>query len=293
MIKRCVEISERPAYLSLRDGQMVIRHGDDVLSTVPIEDLGVLIVDNPGVTYSHGLLGALLESNTAVVVCGKNHHPAGLLLPLEGHTLQNRAIAAQAAATDGLNNRLWQQIVRAKVLHQGKVLEEQQAESGAFRELAKQVRSGDPDNIEAQAAQRYWPLLFTPAFRRSDSSQFINSFLDYGYTVLRAAVARAIVGAGLNPSLGVHHRNQYNAFALADDLIEPFRPFVDRAVVRLVDGQVDTLGKEAKAELLSVLSVPVGLKGRRMPLMVALHSTAASLRDCYLGERDALEFPEP
>lgn len=293
MIKRCIEISERPAYLSLRDGQMIIKHGDEILSTVPIEDLGVLIVDNPGVTYSHGLLGALLEANVAVVVCGRNRHPAGLLLPVEGHTLQNRAAAAQAAASDSLRKRLWRQIVRAKVQHQGQVVAEQGAEAGAFTELARQVKNGDPDNIEAQAAQRYWPLLFTPAFRRSDESQFINSFLDYGYTVMRAAVARAIAGAGLHPSLGLHHRNQYNAFALADDLIEPFRPFTDRAVIRLVNGKADTLDKRAKAELLSVLSVPAAIQNRRVPLMVALHTTAASLRECYTGERDTLEFPAP
>jgi len=284
MIKRCVEISGGPTHLGLRDRQLVLSREGAELATVPIEDLGVLIVDHPACTYTHGVLVALAENNVAVVISGANHHPAGLLAPFEGHTLQGEAIIAQAAASEAVRGRLWREVVKAKIIAQAALLEVFGAEAGALRELASRVKSGDPENLEAQAAQRYWRHAMGDGFRRSREGAPPNNLLNYGYTVLRAATARAVCGAGLSPSLGIHHRNRYNAFALADDLMEPLRPAVDLEVRGLWNRGADDLDKQSRATLIEVLGKPVVWKNEKSPLMVAMQRYAASVREVLAGE---------
>ncbi len=291
MIKRCVEISSGPAHLAVRHGQLLLKREGETIGQVPIEDLGVLIADHPAITYTHGALDTLLAHNVAVVLCGQDHHPAGMLLPFEGNTFQARAVQAQAAATDTVKKRLWKEIVKAKVTAQGDFLESIQLEVGAFRDLARSVKAGDPENIEAQAAQRYWRLAFDESFRRNRNGPPPNNLLNYGYMVLRAAAARATVGAGLHPSLGIHHRNQYNAFALADDLMEPFRPLVDSCVRRFWEKGERELTPEIKKDLIGITARSVQWKEEKSPLLVALVRVAASLRSALAGEAETLELP--
>lgn len=293
MIKRCVEISSGPTHIMVRHNQLALMRDGEEIGRIPIEDLGVLLVDHPSVTYTHTALTALLANNVALVVCGGNHHPTGLVLPMEGHTVQAEAIARQASAAPRLKRRLWKGIVRAKITNQAHALEQAGREAGGLHALARMVKSGDPENKEAQAARRYWPLLFGSGFRRRRSGVAPNALLNYGYMVLRASVARAICGAGLHPSLGLHHRNKYNAFALADDLMEPFRPVVDITVFRLWEEGVRSLSPETKAELLGILSAPVDWEGQKSPLAIALHRSAASLRRVLSGEQKDLCLPRP
>jgi len=293
MIKRCVEISAGPTRLAVRDRQLVLSREGAEVATIPIEDLGVVIVDHPACTYTHRALAALMENNVAVVLSGPNHHPVGLIAPFEGHTLQGEAIVAQAAASKALRGRLWREVVKAKILAQAAVLEWLGAEAGALREIARRVKSGDPGNLEAQAAQRYWRHAMGDGFRRSRFGAVPNNLLDYGYTVLRAAMARAICGAGLSPSLGIHHHNQYNAFALADDLMEPLRPVIDAEVRVLWDRGVEDLEKETRAILIEALARPVTWKDERSPMMVAMQRYTASVRKVLAGEIKRPEIPVP
>jgi CRISPR-associated protein Cas1 len=283
MIKRLVEVSSGPTHLSLRLNQLVLTRAGETIAVVPIEDLGVLVVDHPACSYTHSALTALAENNVAVVVCGRNHHPACMLIPAEGHSTQAEAIAAQAAASEATRNRLWKQIVRAKINAQAELLERLRIEAGALREMTRRVRTGDPENLEAQAARRYWSVVMGPGFRRDRDGSPPNGLLNYGYMVLRAATARAICGAGLCPSLGLYHRNRYNAFALADDLMEPLRPIVDAAVRRLWDQGEGELSKPVRAELLGVLARPVLWKDESSPLLIALARYAASIREVLAG----------
>ncbi len=291
MIKRVVEVSGGPTHLSLRLNQLVMARDGAEIGTVPIEDLGVLVVDHQACSYTHGALTALAENNVAVVVCGPNHHPAALLLPAEGYSLQAESIAAQAAASEAVRNRLWREIVRAKINAQADLLERLKLEAGGLRNLAGRVRTGDPQNLEAQAAQRYWRVAMGPGFRRDRDGAPPNNLLNHGYMVLRAATARAICGAGLCPSLGLHHRNRYNAFVLADDLMEPLRPFVDAAVRRIWDDGEAELSKPVRAELLEMLAAPVQWKEERSPLIVALARYAASVRDVLAGKLKRPQIP--
>lgn len=291
MIKRAVEVSGGPTHLSLRLSQLVMARDGAEIGTVPIGDLGVLIVDHPQCSYTHGALTALAENNVAVVICGANHHPAALLLPAESNSTQAESIAAQAAASEAVRNRLWKEIVRAKINAQAELLERLKLEAGALRRLAGMVRTGDPQNLEAQAAQRYWRVAMGPGFRRDRDGDPPNNLLNYGDMVLRASTARAICGAGLSPSLGLHHRNRYNAFVLADDLMEPLRPLVDAAVRRIWDKGEPELTKPVRAELLEMLAAPVQWKEERSPLIVALARYAASIRDVLAGKLKRPQIP--
>lgn len=297
MIKRTVEISREPAHLSVKLGQLVITrpgNSDCPASTIPCEDVGVILVDQPQVTYSHQALAALLEQGAAVVICGRNHLPSGLLLPLTEHSQVGHRIADQIAAGKPLLKRLWQQIVVAKIRAQACALSES-VERRRLIVLAREVRSGDTSNVEAQAAKVYWQGWRNglASFRRNPSGDdAANNLLNYGYTVLRAAVGRAIVGAGLLPSLGIHHHNRGNHFALADDLMEPLRPLVDVRVREVLRSQSKaTLDQPTKARLLEVLTTTVRDGDNQGPLMVALHRMAASLADCYAGAARKLILP--
>lgn len=290
MIKRCIEVSSGPAHLSVKDGQLLIRRGEET-ARIPVEDIGVVVVDNPAVTYTHAALSSLALRNVAVVICGGDHHPAGLVLPVEAHTVQAEAVRHQSEAGQRTRDRLWKELVSAKVANQSAMLEMAHGKTPPFKTIASRIRTGDPGNVEAIVAKRYWAMLFGKGFNRERDGEPPNNLLNYGYMVLRAAVARSICGAGLHPSLGLHHKNKYNAFALADDLMEPYRPMVDREVFELWKGGTPFVNSGAKARLLGVLSAPVGIKSQSSPLMVALNHSAASLRKALAGEEKKLHLP--
>lgn len=279
--------------MSLQEAQLVLNAAGKKICRMPVEDLGVIVVGHHGVTYTHAALCALLEKNVAMVLCGPNHHPTGLLLPMEGHTVQAETIAVQAVATERLKDRIWKDIIKAKISNQAGALVSAGKTAGAgLFALCSMVRTGDRNNIEGTAAQRYWRAMFGPDFRRERDGAYPNGLLNYGYMVLRAAVARAVCGTGLHPSLGIHHRNRYNAFALADDLIEPYRPFVDMAVHRLFINGEPAVSNVAKTRLLGVLAADVMIDGRTTTMIAALQSSAASLRQVLSGEIKGLSLPK-
>jgi len=293
MIKRTVEISGQHNRLSVSLGSLVIERDGEVVGRVPLEDLGVLILDAADTVYTHWVLAEALAAGAVIVPCGRDHLPAGLFLP-QNNSLQTQRLAAQVAAPLPLKKRLWKQIVQAKVRHQAAVLPHDSPARGRIANLVTSVRSGDPTNVEAQAARIYWQALFGEEFRRNpDADDSTNALLNYGYAVLRAAVARALAGAGLHPSFGLHHHNRSNAFALADDLLEPLRPLVDRKAKALADfGQTD-ITPATKRELLSLLTQEVEVAELKGPLLVALERTVASLVRCYEREQAKLDLPEP
>ncbi len=309
MIKRTVEISQRPVHLTVRDRQLLLlakedaatalsARPDNLLSAVPCEDVGLLLVEHLGTSYSHAALLTLIESDAAVVLCGRDHLPAGLLLPLGEHTQVVWRIHDQLAMPRPLRKQLWRQLVVAKVRAQAANLPAGAGPRARLLALAREVRSGDPTNVEAQAARIYWSAwrsgLAGPAdFRRDPDGPSPNNLLNYGYAVLRAAVARAIVSAGLLPALGIHHANRSNAFCLADDLVEPLRPLVDYRVAQWVrDGQTE-LTPQVKRSLLELLTDEMRTGEQSGPLMVALHRYVASLVRCLTGEATRLTIPVP
>ena len=295
MIKRIVEVSQAGTFLSVKLGQLRVKRDGQTVGQIPCEDIGVLLVDHTGVTYTHSVLTTLLEHGAAVVICNGAHLPAGMLMPMEGNSVQTERFRQQLAAKEPVKKRLWQQIIQAKIRHQAKIVSDDEQTGGYLRGLARRVRSGDPDNLEAQAARRFWrAYLQGLEFRRKRDGVWPNAFLNYGYTVMRAAVARALCSAGLMPAVGIHHCNKYNAFCLADDVVEPFRGFVEAKVRALCHqrGPEETVSQSVKAELLETLYETVTIGGYSGPLMVGLHRTAASLYRCLAGQAKELELPE-
>lgn len=294
MIKRTIEISSGPARLSIHHHQLVIEREKLPPTTIPTEDIGVLLVDHPAVSYTHAVFTTLAENGTAIVLCGHAHTPSSMLLPVETNSVQTERFRHQIEASIPTRKRLWRQIVARKLLQQAVVLESLAGSDVGLRQLASRVRSDDVGNREAQGAQRYWPRLFGADFRRSREGPPPNNLLNYGYMALRAATARALCGAGLLPTLGLHHRNRYNAFCLADDVMEPYRPFVDLAVVGLAKGSPPALnlGRDEKALILGILNWTVTIRGRKTPLLLALHATAASLCRAFSGSKEDLALPE-
>ena len=309
MIKKTLCFSS-PAYLSLRDAQLLIRlpevETNEILTesfkkeserTIPIEDIGVVVLDNRRITITSGVLEALLENNAAVITCDQRSMPVGLLLPLCGNTTQNERFRDQLDASVPLKKQLWQQTVRQKIQNQAYVLAQVTGkEEKAMNVWADNVRSGDPDNIEARAAAYYWRYLFSdiPMFVRGREGEPPNNLLNYGYAILRAVIARALVGSGLLPTLGIHHHNRYNAYCLADDIMEPYRPYVDQLVIEIIR-KVDNyalLTKEIKMELLGIPMLDVVIAGKRSPLMIAAQQTTASLYKCFSGELRRISYPE-
>jgi CRISPR-associated protein Cas1 len=301
MIKRTICIST-PCLLRCQDEQMKIQYnhvkGYEHLpeKSVPIEDIGVLLLEHQQVTITHFLLDRLVQNNTAVITCNDTMHPSGMLLNLEGNTIQSERFRAQIEATEPLKKQLWQQTVQAKINNQAAVLDKWQIKSTYLHTLRRAVKSGDSDNYEAQAAGFYWRSVFPDAwqFFRKREGPPPNNLLNYGYAILRAMVARAIVGSGLLPTLGIFHRNRYNAYCLADDIMEPYRPFVDAIVRQIVDetSAVDVLTKELKAKLLWLPNIDVQMGNDKSPLMVATQRTAASLARCFTGEQRKILYPE-
>ncbi|NBC65631.1 MAG: type II CRISPR-associated endonuclease Cas1 [Bacteroidetes bacterium] len=294
MIKRTVEISSGPVHLSIKHKQMLLKKDGDIHS-IPVEDLGLLVLSHPAISYTHQLLYELLEQNVAVLFCNRQHMPEGLLLPFEDNQLYQARLQSQTVATKPLKKRLWQQVVRAKIKAQAQVLENKHGDHGGLKPLIKRVHSGDPKNVEARAARKYWKALFqNDEFRRNTDGQDINALLNYGYAVIRAAVARSITAAGLHPSIGIHHHNQYNAYCLADDMMEPLRPFVDSIVYDIYDenGTLKVeVNKETKKPLLELLTKEVMIKEMNYPLLESLHLMASSLVDCFTGDAKKVAFP--
>lgn len=308
MIKKTLYFGN-PAYLSLKDLQMQIRLPEVERSTslniefkkqaertIPIEDIGVVIVDNRQITITHGLLEMLLENNCAVITCDSRHMPVGLLLPLDGNTIQSERFKNQIDASIPLRKQLWQQTVQQKIANQAEALSRNSGyENKCLQKWSNDVRSGDPDNLEARAAAYYWKHFFPNVnnFVRDRDGEFPNNLLNYGYALLRAVVARGLVSSGLLPTLGIHHHNRYNAYCLADDIMEPYRPFVDELVFQIIkeQGIVVELTKEIKAKLLSIPILDVTISGKRSPLMIAVSQTTASLAKCFDGEMRKICYP--
>lgn len=344
MIKRTLYFGN-PAYLSMRNAQLVIhlpevvKNNDlpenfkkEAQATIPIEDIGVVLLDHKQITITQGLLEALLANNVAVITCDSSRMPLGLLMPLNSHTVQSERFQAQIDASVPLRKQLWQQTVQAKISNQAYVLENfRGVVVKNMRVWVDDVKSGDSDNLEARAAAYYWKNVFPqiPDFKRGREGLPPNNLLNYGYAILRAVVARSLVGSGLLPTLGIHHHNRYNAYCLADDIMEPYRPFVDKMVIEIVDDiikqnpiaieeinsrQLDyniaaapetneydeqaqskmsafDLTKEIKAKLLNIPVLDVMINNQRSPLMIAVNQTTASLAKCYMGETRKIAFP--
>ena len=265
--------------------------------TVPIEDIGVLLLDHQQVVITQMLLASLLENNVAVITCNEQHMPTGLLLNLDGHTVQTELFRHQIEASEPLRKNLWMQTVQAKLRNQAAVLEQAGIPGDLLREYARNVRSGDPDNLEARGAAHYWRHLFPShmQFVRHRHGDPPNNLLNYGYAILRAVVARNLVGSGLLPTLGIHHRNKYNAYCLADDVMEPYRPWVDELVLKMVvQDRVDAkeLNTEIKGKLLAIPTMDVVIDGKRSPLLVGVQRSTASLAQCFQGELRKPLYPE-
>lgn len=292
MIKRTIEISRDAAHLTVKQRQFLIMRDGETIGTIPCEDIGVVLVDHPGTTYTHAALASLADSDAVLVVCGRDHLPTALLLPLSDHSQIVWRINDQLSVSKPRRKQLWKQLVQAKIRAQAYSLAADCPARSKLLKMMKQVRSGDPNNMESQAARVYW-LNYLPQgpFRRDTGSGSINLSLNYGYAVVRAAVARALVAAGLMPSIGLHHSSRGNVFCLADDLMEPLRPLVDVRVRELHGSGCEELNRQTKAELLKLLAEPVATKGETGPLMVNLHRMVASLVRCYQGESKNLEIP--
>lgn len=296
MIKRTLYFGN-PAYLKTSNEQLVIEMQDSgEVKTAPIEDIGLLILDHQQITVTQALMAKLLANNVALITCDATHHPTGLFLNLDGHTLQSQKFQAQVEASVPLKKQLWQQTVTAKILNQAALLKLQREENKFLIELAKGVKSGDSENTEAQAAVYYWKKVFPEflEFKRERYGPPPNNLLNYGYAILRAVVARSLVGSGLLPTLGIFHRNQYNAYCLADDIMEPYRPFVDKVVCEIIrmNGKFLELGPGMKKQLLGIPAMDVLLDGQKSPLMNAMQRTTASLARCFEGKSRKMLYPE-
>lgn len=309
MIKKTLYFGN-PIYLSLRYNQLVLRlpevaKNDTVPEsfkkeferTIPVEDIGIVVLDNRRITITTGAMEALLNNNCAVITCDSKSMPIGLFLPLSGNTLQNERFRDQINASIPLKKQLWQQTVRQKILNQAKVLEMQ---NGCIAKnmlaWANDVRSGDAENLEARAAAYYWKKVFPeiPDFVRGREEEPPNNLLNYGYAILRACVARGLVGSGLLPTLGIHHHNKYNAYCLADDIMEPYRPFVDKLVIDIMQkyDDIKDLNLDMKADLLQIPTLDVKIEGKKSPLMIGVGTTTASLYKCFKGENRKILYPD-
>lgn len=291
MIGRVVEIAENGRHLAKARGFLTISAEGGEVGRVPLDDVAAVIASAHGITYSNNLLVALAERCAPLVVCGANHRPAAFLWSADGHHEQAGRMADQAGASLPLKKRLWSQLVVAKIESQKATLEAVGATHEGFSLLARKVRSGDPDNVEAQAARRYWPLLFGPDFRRDRRAEGANAMLNYAYTVLRAGAARALMAAGLHPSLGLSHRQRGNAFALADDVMEPFRPLADLLVHDVARGGAHAVDRDTKPALARILITDMSTNEGASPVGLCLERLALSLARCFAGGARKLELP--
>ncbi len=294
MIKRIIEINH-PSYLKIKQNQLCIEQGGKQVGTAPIEDIGILLLSHREIILTSSVTTRLIENKAAIIHCDHRYMPCAYTLPLDNNTTHSAVLKAQMTAKLPIKKRVWQQIVQAKIEAQARVLalySEQEAQ--ALFTMAKRVKSDDTDNKEAQAAQYYWRKLFDKQFRRNPDETGVNAFLNYGYAIIRASVARAICAAGLHPALGIHHTNQYNAFCLSDDLMEPLRPMVDWQVQTYLQNFKQSeleINQESKKILLELVSASVLMNQRQLPLMVALHEYTASFKRVLQGEEQQLQIP--
>jgi CRISPR-associated protein Cas1 len=295
MIKRTLYFGN-PAYLKTKNEQLIVEILDTgETKSVPIEDIGIVILDHQQITITQAVMAKLLENNTALITCNQKHHPIGLQLCLDGHTLQSQKFKVQIAASIPLKKQLWQQTVAAKIRNQAALLSAERAESKYLVKLADTVKSADSTNNEAKAALYYWKHIFPDflQFTRDPEGVPPNNLLNYGYAIIRAIVARSLVASGLLPTLGIFHRNQYNAYCLADDIMEPFRPFADQVVCKIVrmNGKFLEMTPSMKTDLLSIAAMDVMIDGQKSPLMNAAQRTTASLAKCFEGSTRKILYP--
>lgn len=295
MIKRTLYFGN-PTYLKTSNEQLVITMQDTgEVKTTPIEDIGLLILDHQQITITQALMAKLLSNNVALVTCDNTHHPTGMMLNLEGNTLQSQKFQYQIEASLPLKKQLWQQTVEAKLENQAMLLQQERVECKYILNLARNVKSGDIDNCEATAAAYYWKNIFPDflEFRRERFGPPPNNLLNYGYAIVRAIVARSLVGSGLLPTLGIFHKNQYNAYCLADDIMEPYRPFVDKTVCDIIrgNGKFLEMTPSMKKALLGVPAMDVEIDGQKSPLMNAVQRTTASLAKCFECKSRKILYP--
>lgn len=298
MIKRTLYFGN-PAYLSTTQQQIVISFPDQAKEkvTIPIEDIGVLILDHYGITLGQALIGRLIENNVALITCNDKHMPTGLHLNLNGNTIQQERFTAQINASEPLKKRLWKQTIQYKIKNQAALMSQRGIKADNMLRWASKVKAGDPDNYEARAAAYFWKHIFTghtDDFKRGRFEAEPNNLLNYGYAILRAITARALIGSGLLPTFGIHHHNRYNAYCLADDIMEPYRPFVDALVLEILDkGDHDIyeLSPALKQEILQLPVLDVQLGKEKRPLMIALQHTTASLAQCLSGKSKQIKYP--
>jgi CRISP-associated protein Cas1 len=296
MIGRIVEVADDRRHLFVHRGFMVVQDTEGErkeLGQVPLDDIAAVIGNAHGLSYTNNLLVALAERGSPFVLCAANHNAVGMLLPIEGNFEQSKRIEMQIAASLPTHKRLWAAVVRSKLEQQGAALEATGAPSAPLTALAAKVKSGDPDNLEAQGARRYWQLLFGTEFRRDQNGGGLNGLLNYGYTVLRATTARAVIAAGLHPSIGLHHSNDTNAMRLVDDLMEPFRPMIDLKVWQLHRNGEKEVSPQTKRALVRTLYDDMQTEAGATPVMVCVQKLCTSLALVYLGEREKLELPLP
>lgn len=293
MLKRTLFFST-PMCLSLKDNQLVfsVKEAPDEKRSVPIEDIGFVVLEHQMITATLPLLNALADSNVAVIFCNSAMMPTALLQPLDSNNIQGELYRNQIAASEPLKKNLWKQTIEAKIENQSRLLNKLGLDGGQLKPLYMNVKSGDTDNREGVAAKKYWNLLFGKDFTREREGISPNNLLNYGYTILRAAVARSLVGSGLLPALGIFHRNRYNAFPLADDIMEAYRPFVDEIVYELYFSGETELTKDTKSKLLRVLFTDCCFSKTRRPLDVGLTMTSASLAKCFAGKEKKLSYPD-
>ncbi|SFD32218.1 CRISP-associated protein Cas1 [Algibacter lectus] len=291
MLKKTLLFSNKCS-ITTRNYQLVIK-SDARDGLVPIEDIGFVVIDNPEIYISITALNLLIENNASVITCSKSHLPNGMFLNLNSHHIQQDVFKHQIAASVPLKKQLWQQTIVEKIKNQGILLQQITKRKNKLDFLASKVLSGDTTNMEAVAAKFYWKSFFDIEFKRERFGNYPNNFLNYGYAILRAATARALSGSGLLNTLGIHHKSKYNAFALADDIMEPFRPIIDEAVYTIMEHYDEQeLNTEIKSVLLETLTRTVYFKNEKSTLMVALQKTASSLQQCYSGKRKKINYPK-
>ena len=294
MIKKSILIENKTSIIA-KNLQLIIK-SEIRESTIPIEDIGFLVLDHQEIYVSLPAMNLMVENNTSVIICGKNHLPNGMFLNLNSHHIQQEVFKNQIDASIPLKKQLWQQTITEKITNQGILLAKITEKKNAFEFLASKVMSGDTTNMEGVAAQQYWKTFFDTYdvdFKRERFGDYPNNFLNYGYAILRAATARALSGSGLLNTLGIHHKSKYNAFALADDIMEPFRPLIDEKVFEIMQNyEEQELNTKIKSELLQVLTRTVYFKDEKSPLMVALQKTASSLQQCFIGNRKKIKYPK-
>ncbi len=291
MLKKSI-LLENKASITAKNLQLIIK-SEIRESSIPIEDIGFIVIDHPEIYLSIPAMNLMVENNTAVIICNNNHLPNGMFLNLNSHHIQQEIFKNQINATVPLKKQLWQQTIVDKITNQSFLLEKITGTKNTLDFIASKVLSGDSSNMEGVAASLYWKSFFEVKFKRERFGDYPNNFLNYGYAILRAATARALSGSGLLNTLGIHHKSKYNAFALADDIMEPFRPIVDEKVFEIMQNYDEQeLNTKIKAELLQILTRTVYFKDEKSPLMVALQKTASSLQQCYTGERKKIKYPK-